>query len=71
MPKKVFTVQTFETAFLIELHFLGSPESENHIFSSWFVYESVISTKTNNCRKFKFGTLKISHTVVLQSDLKN
>ena len=38
MAEKVFFLdQIYETDFLIDLHVLRPPESENHIFSSWSV----------------------------------
>ena len=42
--KVLFLSQIFETAFLLKVHVLGPPESQNYILSSLSVCEPVINT---------------------------
>ena len=37
VEKILLLVQIFEVGILIDLHVFRSPESENHVFSSWYV----------------------------------
>ena len=64
--KILFLDQILETDFLMELHVLRSPESENHIFGYWSfcVCERKIdfnqhNSKTNNSRMLKFSILNM------------
>ena len=50
MVKKVlFVGQIFEIEILVDLHFLRTPESENHIFRGWSVCVCLLSVWGGRC----------------------
>jgi len=58
--KVLFLGQFFEIEFLLFLHVLRSPESENQVFSGWSVCVCVCyqhNSKTNNSWKTQVGIL--------------
>ena len=45
LEKILFLGQIFEMKILMDLHVLGAPESESHIFSVWTVCESFMNIR--------------------------
>ena len=63
--EKLFLGQIFELEIFVDVNVLGFPESENYIFSGWFVCVSVISitqkqimTETSNLIFYKYITCR-------------
>ena len=57
VEKVLFWGQIFEIEILMDLQILSSPESENHIFSGWFVYVCACyehSSKINSSKNLVF-----------------
>ena len=52
--ESVFSCMIFEIEFLLELHLLRSPESDNHTFSGQPMHEYIINTSTKEKKKKKF-----------------
>ena len=62
IEKVSFFSQIFETEILMDFYALRAPDSDNHIFSGWFVCLCLCicyprSSKINYNRKFKFNIL--------------
>ena len=74
VEKVLFGDQIFEMGILMDLYFMRSLQSENHIFSVWSFSLCVCvcyqhNSKTNNSRIIKFGILHLYHIYMLPKTL--